>query len=130
VARLVGTLVMVVALFLPRTTLAAEDVPPPHPFWDTTNLCLFAGVAVSRALDYTSTQSFRARGINEILLNNQIVDNKPFFGAVEGVGVALSIGASAWLHVHSHHRLERAVSVVHISITTFGALRNYNLRRH
>jgi hypothetical protein len=109
---------------------AEEPPPPPHPFWDTTNACLFTGVAASRALDYTSTQHFRAKGLNEILLTNRIVDNKPLFAAIEIGGTALSMGASAWLHSHSHHKLERILSIVHIGVTTFGAIRNYHLQKH
>jgi hypothetical protein len=105
----------------------APPAPPVHSFWDTTNLCLFTGVGASRGLDYASTLHFRARGFNEVLLTNSIVDDRPLFVSIEIAGTALSIGVSHWLHTHGHHRLERAVSVVHIGVTTFGAVRNYNL---
>jgi hypothetical protein len=98
-----------------------------HRFWDRTNVALFVGVGASRALDYASTRDFRARGLNEILLTNDIVDNKPLFIGIEIAGTALSIGASGWLHRHHHHSLERWLSVVHIGVTSFGAIRNYNL---
>jgi hypothetical protein len=88
------------------------------------------GVGASRGLDYASTLDFRARGFNEVLLNNRIVDNRPLFVSIEVAGTALSIGASHWLHTHGHHRWERALSVVHIGITTFGAIRNYHLGKH
>lgn len=108
----------------------AEDAPAPvHRFWDTTNVVLFAGVGVSRGLDYASTRHFRRRGANEVLLNNAIVDDKPLFIAIEAAGTLAQIGACAWLHAHDHHKLERIVSVVHIGITTFGAARNYTLGR-
>jgi hypothetical protein len=109
---------------------AEESPPPPHRFWDATNVCLFAGVGASRALDYASTEHFRAKGFREILLTNRIVDNKPLFATIEVGGTALSIGASRFLHAKNRHTLERALSVVHIGITTFGAVRNYNLRKH
>jgi len=126
-----AVLLVTIALALAKAGLGAEEAAPPvHPFWDTTNICLFTGVGASRALDYASTENFRARGLNEILLTNHIVDNKPLFVSIEAGGTALSMGVSYWLHVHSHHKLERALSVVHIGITTFGAVRNYNLRKH
>ena len=103
---------------------------PAHRFWDGQNVALFAGVAASRGLDYASTRDFRSRGINEALLTNSIVDDKPLFVTIEIVGVAASVGASAWLHSHRHHSLERAVSFVHIGVTTFGAVRNYHLGKH
>lgn len=102
---------------------------PPHRFWDKTNVSLFVGIGASRALDYASTRHFRAKGLNEVLLTNHIVDDKPLFVAIETAGTALSIGGSAWLHRHRHHSLERALSIVHIGITTFGAVRNYNLHK-
>jgi hypothetical protein len=111
------------------TTAAADELkpPPPHRFWDTTNVVLFTGVAGSRAFDYASTRHFRRRGANEILLNNAIVDDKPLFIGIEAAGTALHIGVCAWLHAHGHHKVERWLSVVHIGITTFGAVRNYGL---
>jgi hypothetical protein len=106
-----------------------ELVVPPHRFWDTANVALFAGVGASRALDYASTRHFRRRGANEILLNNRIVDDKPLFIGIEAAGTVLQIGACAWLHAHDHHKTERWISVVHIGVTTFGAARNYTLGR-
>lgn len=82
----------------------------------------------SRALDYASTLNMRARGRDEILLTNDIVDNKPAFALVEIGGVALSVGISYWLHRKNHHRLERWFSVIHIGVTTFGAGRNFMLK--
>ena len=102
---------------------------PPHRFWDKTNLMLFAGVAAVRTLDFTSTQHFRSRGHNEVLLSNDIVDNKPLFAGIEVAGAALSIGLSYWLHRTGHHKLERWVSVVHIGAAGFGDIHNYTLSR-
>lgn len=99
----------------------------PHRFWDRTNLELFAGVAAVRALDYASTRHFRTRGVNEALLSNSIVDNKPAFAAIEAAGVAASIGISYWLHRTGHHRLERWVSIIHIGVAGFGDARNFTL---
>jgi hypothetical protein len=109
------------------TPPATVPEPPSHAFWDRTNVWLFAGVTVSRGLDFASTRHFRARGNREILLTDAIVDDKPLFVAIEAAGAALSIGVSAWLHKNGHHRLERWLSVVHIGITTFGAVRNFRL---
>jgi hypothetical protein len=111
-------------------TLAASRTAPPaaaHRFWDRTNLELFGGVAAVRALDFTSTRHFRARGVNEALLSNAVVDNQPAFAAVEAAATAASIGLSYWLHRTGHHRLERWVSIVHIGAAGFGDARNYTL---
>jgi hypothetical protein len=104
-------------------------LPPqnPHRFFDKTNLTLFGGVAAVRALDFTSTQHFRRLGNNEVLLTNNIVDNKPLFAGIEVAGTALSIGAAYWMHRTGHHKLERWVSIVHIGIGTFGDAHNYSL---
>ncbi len=98
-----------------------------HKFWDGENVALFAGVAAVRALDFTSTQHFRERGVNEILLTNSIVDNKPLFATIEVAGTAASIAVSYALHRTGHHRAERWVSIVHIGVGTFGDIRNYGL---
>lgn len=87
----------------------------------------FAGVGVGRALDFTSTQHFRRRGVDEVLLTNGIVDNKPLFAGIEALATAASVGVSYWLHHSGRHRLERWVSVVHIGVATFGDIRNYGL---
>jgi hypothetical protein len=100
-----------------------------HKYWDHDNLVLFAGITAARALDFTSTQHFRERGVNEILLTNGIVDNKPLFAGIEAVGAAASIGLSYWLHHAGHHRAERWVSVIHIGVATFGDIRNYGLKK-
>jgi len=99
-----------------------------HRFWDKENDWLFAGVGVSRVLDFASTANFRARGRQEILLTNSIVDNKPLFAAIEIAATGASIGASYLFHRASHHRLERWVSFVHIGVTDFGVIRNYSLQ--
>ena len=97
-------------------------------FWDRENAWLFAGVGAARALDYTSTLNMRRRGRQEILLTNWVVDNHPLFAGIETGGVALSVGASYLFHATGHHRLERWVSIVHISVASAGAIRNYSLQ--
>ena len=99
-----------------------------HRFWDRENDWLFAGVGVSRVLDFSSTANFRARGRQEILLTNSIVDNKLLFAAIEIAATGASIGASYLFHRTGHHRLERWVSFVHIGFTDFGVVRNYSLQ--
>jgi len=47
---------------------------------------LFAGVGASRTLDYFSTLNMRARGRQEILLNNDVVDNHAAFATIEAAG--------------------------------------------
>ena len=101
--------------------------PAPHRFWDARNGALFAGVAGARAFDYASTRHFRSKGVDEVLLTNAIVDNKPLFIAIEAMGVAASIGVSYLFHRTGHHKIERWVSVIHISVGTAGAIRNFGL---
>jgi hypothetical protein len=99
-----------------------------HRFWDKTNDWLFAGVGASRTLDYFSTLNMRRRGRQEILLTNDAVDNHAAFAVIEVAGTGVSIGASYLFHRYGHHKLERWVSIVHISLATTGAVRNYSLK--
>lgn len=121
-----------------RSNRLADAAPPEslsaapnatHPFWDRANLELFAGVAAVRFLDFTSTQHFRERGRDEVLLSNNLVDNKPLYASIEGIGVAASIGLAYWLHRTGHHRLERLTSIAHIGVASVGDTHNYLLRR-
>ena len=116
----------------PVSQAAAIPLPgavPTHRFWDKTNIGLFLGVAAVRTLDFTSTEHFRERGVDEGLLTNSIVDNKPLFAGIEVAGTAASIAVSYLLHRKGHHQLERWVSIVHIGVGTFGDVRNYTLSR-
>ena len=79
------------------------------------------------ALISAPTHDFRARGDNELLLSNAIVDNKPLFEWIEAAGAAASIAVSYWLHRTGHHKIERWVSIVHIGVGGFGDIRNYTL---
>jgi hypothetical protein len=99
-----------------------------HHFWDRENGLLFAWVGASRALDYSSTLNFRRRGVDEVFLTNDIVDNHAAFAAIEAAGVAASIGVSYLFHHYHHHSLERWTSIVHASLATGGAIRNYSLK--
>jgi hypothetical protein len=136
-------------LFLPPATIFAQQVPTRerakktkavpeigrtprdserHRFWDKTNVALFAGVGGVRALDFTSTRYFRARGYNEGLLTNEIVDNGPLFASIEAAATTATIGVSYWFHRTGHHRLERWVCVVHIGVGVGVAARNYRVK--
>jgi hypothetical protein len=101
---------------------------PEHRFWDRKNSLLIAAVGASRALDYSSTLNFRRRGRDEAFLTNDIVDNHAAFAAIEAAGTAVSIGVSYLFHRSHHHRLERWTSILHASLATSGALRNYCLK--
>ena len=107
---------------------AVQAVKGSHPFWDKDNVLLFAGVGAGRALDYISTRHFRDRGVNEWLLTNNIVDNKPLFAGIEVTGVAASIGVSYLFHRSGHHKLERWVSIVHIGAAVGGSAWNSTLK--
>ena len=114
----------------PEATKIPESRAPAktHRFWDKENDWLFAGVGASRTLDYFSTLNFRKRGDHEVLLTNDLVDNHAAFAAVEASATGLSIGVSYLLHRHDHHKLERWVSIIHISAATVGAAHNYSLK--
>ena len=116
----------------PATVLAMADAPSPpaprHRFWDRENRLLFGGIALFRALDYVSTRNMQARGREEILLPDEIVNNSTGFASLETAGTIASVGLSYWMHRASHHRLERWVSITHIGVTAFGAARNYSLK--
>jgi hypothetical protein len=99
-----------------------------HAFWDRENDLLFAAVGASRTLDYFSTLNFRRRGRNEALLTNDIVDNHAAFASIEAAATVASIGVSYLFHRTHHHRLERWTSIVHASLATSGAVRNYCLK--
>ena len=101
--------------------------PATHPFWDRTNLLLFAGIAVTRGFDYASTRNFQARGRQEILLSDEVVNNSAGFASLEAAATMTSIGVSYLLHRTGHHKLERWMSIGHIGVTAFGDIRNYSL---
>ena len=104
---------------------------PVHCFWDRTNILLFSGVAVTRGMDYASTRNFQARGRQEILLPEDVVDNSAAFATIEAAGTLASVGISYILHRTGHHTLERWMSIGHIGVTAFGDVRNYSLKtRH
>lgn len=100
---------------------------PVHRFFDRTNILLFTGVGIFRGLDYASTRNMQARGREEILLPDDVVNNSAGFAGVEAAGTAASLGLSYWMHRTGHHSIERWVSIVHISVTGFGVVRNYSL---
>ena len=127
---------------LSLTLLAQSEKPPveiqnapsaariegsPHRFWDKENILLFSGVGVFRALDYTSTKNMLARGREEILIPDDVVNSPAGFPALEAAATAASVGISYIMHRTGHHKLERWVSIVHIGVTGFGAARNYAL---
>src|ERR1700692_4014086 len=104
---------------------ATKPTPTPHAFWDRTNLFLFSGIAVTRGFDYASTRNFQARGRQEILLPDDVVNNSAAFAAIEVAETVASIGISYLLHRTSHHTLERWMSIGHIGVNAFGDIRNY-----
>ena len=111
-----------------QSSVSSQAVKGSHPFWAKDNILLFAGVGAGRALDYMSTRHFRDRGVNEWLLTNNIVDNKPLFAGFEVAGVAASIGVCYLFHRSGHHKLERWVSIVHIGAAVGGSAWNYTLK--
>jgi hypothetical protein len=102
--------------------------PAVHRFWDRDNVLLFAGVGITRGMDYASTRNFQARGRDEILIPDDVVNNSPGFASLEAAATATSIGISYVLHRTGHHKLERWLSIGHIGVTGFGDVRNYCLK--
>jgi hypothetical protein len=107
---------------------AAARKIPPHAFWDRTNILLFSGVVVFRGLDYASTRNFLARGREEVLIPDDIVNNSAGFASLEAAGTLTSVGLSYVMHRTGHHKLERWLSIGHISVTGFGVVSNYSLK--
>jgi len=152
VSRPIMALLLAASLVLPSITEAQEPgpvtknpvsapaplpsapLPPapsqalPHAFWDRTNILLFSGVAVFRGLDYASTRNFQARGREEVLIPDDIVNNSAAFASLEAAGTLASVGLSYWMHRAGHHKLERWISIGHIGVTGFGVVRNYSLK--
>ncbi|HKW24583.1 MAG TPA: hypothetical protein VJN48_02290 [Terriglobales bacterium] len=110
------------------TPAVTQPASQSHAFWDHKNAWLFSGVAVFRVLDYTSTRNMRDRGRQEILLTNWVVDNKPLFIGIEAAATGLSVGLSYVMHRTAHHKVERLISIGHISGAAFGDARNYALK--
>ena len=117
----------------PKSPVVSLDQSPrvdaaPHAFWDRKNILLFSGVGVFRGLDYASTRNFQARGREEILIPDDVVNNSAGFASLEAAGTAASVGLSYWMHRLGHHQIERWISIVHIGVTGFGVARNYSLK--
>ena len=110
------------------TSPAAKPPITAHAFWNRQNILLFSGIAVFRGLDYASTRNFQARGRTEILLAQDVVNNSAAFASVEAAGAATSVGISYIFHRTGHHKMERWLSIGHISVTAFGVGWNYSLK--
>jgi len=111
----------------PPVTPGAPAITPEHRFWDHENILLFSGVAVFRGLDYASTQNFMARGRTEVLIPDDVVKNKAGFASLEAAATMTSVGISYIFHRTGHHKMERWLSIGHISVTGFGVVSNYSL---
>ena len=112
----------------PPTSAAVKDRIPVHRFWDRTNILLFSGVAVFRGLDYASTRNFQRRGRTEILIPDDVANNSAGFASLEAAATMTSVGISYIFHRTGHHKMERWLSIVHMSVTAFGDARNYALK--
>lgn len=115
---------------LPAPAMIVNQALPTHRFWDRENILLFSGVAVFRGLDYASTRNFEARGRQEVLIPDDIVNNSAGFASLEAAGAATSIGISYIFHRTGHHKMERWLSIGHIGVTAFGVGWNYSLKTH
>jgi hypothetical protein len=79
-------------------------------------------------MDYASTRNFQARGRKEVLLAQDVVNNSAAFAGLEAAGAATSVGISYLFHRTGHHKMERWLSIGHISVAAFGVGRNYSLK--
>lgn len=112
----------------PTSTKLPAAPDPEHRFWNRENILLFSGVAVFRGLDYASTKNFERRGRQEVLIPDDIVNNSAGFASLEAAGAATSVGISYIFHRTGHHKMERWLSIGHISVTAFGVAWNYSLK--
>lgn len=104
------------------------EAPTTHSFWDKENLLLFSGVAIFRGLDYASTRNMQARGREEILLPDDVVNSSAGFASLEAAATMTSVGIAYIFHRTGHHKLERWLSICHIGVTGAGVARNYALK--
>src|SRR5215470_10446234 len=114
--------------FLAAQAAPQNAQPEVHRFWDRKNVLLFSGIAVFRGLDYASTRNMQARGREEILLPDDVVNNSAGFASLEAASAMTSVGLSYLFHRTGHHKLERWLSIGHIGVTGFGVVRNYSLK--
>jgi hypothetical protein len=123
----------------PSAVAAKTDAPQPasgsvveqapvHRFWDRTNILLFSGVAVFRGLDFASTRNFQRRGRTEILIPDDVANNSAGFASLEAAATMTSVGISYIFHRTGHHKMERWLSIGHLSVTAFGDAHNYALK--
>jgi hypothetical protein len=124
---LLSSCVFAQGLAQPAVESAPAAPTAEHRFWDRTNILLFSGVAVFRGLDYASTRNFQARGRTEVLIPDDVVDNSAGFASLEAASAATSVGISYIFHRTGHHKMERWLSITHISVTGFGVVWNYSL---
>src|ERR1700688_848321 len=96
-------------------SIASQNAPSPHRFWDSKNRELFAGVAALSAADFVVTRSNLRNGGRELNPVTRLLS-----GSTAGLAANFSletasvIGASYLFHKTSHHKLERITSVVNI----------------
>lgn len=96
-------------------SVAPQNVPSPHGFWDSKNRELFAGVTALSAADFVVTRSNLRNGGTEL---NPVT--RMFGRSTPGLALNFSletagiVAASYLLHETGHHKLERIVSIVNI----------------
>jgi hypothetical protein len=63
-----------------------------------------------------------------VLLAPDVVNNSAAFASLEAAGAATSVGISYLFHRTGHHKMERWLSIAHISVTGVGVAWNYSLK--
>lgn len=113
----------------PTPAIAAPQLQTevPHRFWDRENKLLFAGVAASHAADFAVTYTNLQSGGQELNPLVRMFGKSAAGLAANFAGETLStVTMSYFFHKTRHYRMERAVSMVDISVSA-GAVA-YGLR--
>jgi hypothetical protein len=106
-------------------TPAIQPAPAPtmqpneHRFWDKSNIALFAATASLSAADFTVTHQNLQSGGRELNPIVRVFDRNTATLALNFAGENVAgIGLSYFFHRTGHHRLERAVSLFNIGMST------------
>jgi hypothetical protein len=99
----------------PLFSIASQNAPSPHGFWDSRNRALFVGVAAFGAADFAVTRSNLSNGGTELNpVTRMFGRSTPGLALNFSLETASIVAASYLLHKTGHHKLERIVSVVNI----------------
>lgn len=105
-----------------------------HRFFDKTNIALQGWNVAAETYDaITTRRDLNSPRINELNPFGGIFVNHGWGGQLlfsYGFGVGGPLLTSYLLHRTGHHKMERWVSITHLSVTAFGDAHNYALKTH